>query len=330
MEFKKNKNEPLLVVSNLKIWYPIRKFLSIVGYVKAVDGVSFSVKRGEIFSIVGESGCGKTTLGKGILRLVEPTHGKIFFEGRDITHIRGKELREYRRMTGMVQQDPYGAMPPFMSIKTILEEPLRIHKVPKEERNEKVIKALEEVKLVPPEDFLNKYPHMLSGGQLQRVAIARAFILDPKLVVADEPVSMLDASVRVETLLLFKELQKKHGVSVIYITHDFSTTKYFSDRVGVMYAGHLVEVGQAKEVINNPKHPYTSHLIKVIPDPDPQNRFVLKKTLPGEPPSLVNPPKGCRLWPRCPYAMDICKRKEPPFIEVSPNHFVKCWLYVHK
>jgi len=330
MEFKENKNKSLLVVSDLKIWYPIRKFLSIVGYVKAVDGVSFSVKRGEIFSIVGESGCGKTTLGKGILRLVEPTHGKIFFEGKDVTHIKGKKLREYRRMTGIVQQDPYGAMPPFMSIKTILEEPLRIHKVPKEERNEKIIKALEEVKLVPPEDFLNKYPHMLSGGQLQRVAIARAFILDPKLVVADEPVSMLDASVRVETLLLFKDLQKKHGVSVIYITHDFSTTKYFSNRVGVMYAGHLVEVGLAKEVINNPKHPYTSHLIKVIPDPDPQNRFVLKKTLPGEPPSLVNPPKGCRLWPRCPYAMDICKQKEPPFIEVSPNHFVKCWLYARK
>jgi len=322
--------ENLLEVKDLRIWYPIRKFLSIVGYVKAVDGVSFIVKRGEIFGIVGESGCGKTTLGKGILRLLKPTSGYIYFEGRDVVHIKGKALKWYRRVTGIVQQDPYGAMPPFMSIKTILEEPLKIHGVPKEERFERVVKALEEVKLTPPEDFLNKYPHMLSGGQLQRVAIARAFILRPKLVVADEPVSMLDASVRVETLILFKELQKKHKVSVIYITHDFSTAKYFSDRISVMYAGHIVELGPARKIISDPKHPYTSHLIKVIPDPDPKNRFVFKETLPGEPPSLANPPPGCRLSPRCPYVMNICKEKEPPMIRISQEHYVKCWLYARK
>jgi len=322
--------ENLLEVKDLRIWYPIRKFLSIVGYVKAVDGVSFVVKRGEIFGVVGESGCGKTTLGKGILRLLKPTGGHIYFEGKDIVHIKGKALKWYRRVTGIVQQDPYGAMPPFMSVKTILEEPLRIHGVPKEERKKRVIKALEEVKLTPPEDFLNKYPHMLSGGQLQRVAIARAFILKPKLVVADEPVSMLDASVRVETLMLFKELQKKHKVSVIYITHDFSTAKYFSDRISVMYAGHIVEIGPAREVINRPKHPYTAHLIKVIPDPNPENRFTFKETLPGEPPSLANPPPGCRLSPRCPYVMDICTRKEPPMIKILQNHYVKCWLYAHR
>ncbi|MET1160379.1 MAG: ABC transporter ATP-binding protein [Thermoprotei archaeon] len=327
---EERSEEPLLVVKDLRIWYPIRKFLSIIGYVKAVDGVSFEVKRGEIFGVVGESGCGKTTLGKGILRLVEPTSGHIYFEGQDITHIKGKKLKWYRRVTGIVQQDPYGAMPPFMTIKTILEEPLKIHGVPKKERMERILQALEEVKLTPPEDYINKYPHMLSGGQLQRVAIARAFILRPKLVVADEPVSMLDASVRVETLTLFKELQRKYRISVIYITHDFSTAKYFSDRIAVMYAGHIVELGPARDVIYKPKHPYAQHLIKVIPDPDPQNRFVFKETLPGEPPSLVNPPPGCRLAPRCPHVMDICKTKEPPMVEVEPNHYVKCWLYVKR
>jgi len=327
---EQRESSTLLAVKDLRIWYPIRKFLSIVGYVKAVDGVTFEIRKGEIFGIVGESGCGKTTLGKGILRLLEPTSGHIYFESKDITHIKGRSLKWYRRVTGIVQQDPYGAMPPFMSIKTILEEPLKIHGVPKKERLERVISALEDVRLTPPEDFLNKYPHMLSGGQLQRVAIARAFILKPKLVVADEPVSMLDASVRVETLTLFKDLQRKYGVSIVYITHDFSTAKYFSDRIAVMYAGHMVELGAARDVIYKPQHPYTKHLIKVIPDPDPQNRFVFKETLPGEPPSLANPPPGCRLAPRCPYVIDICKQKEPPMVEVASEHYVKCWLYARK
>lgn len=320
----------LLLTKDLKVWHPIRKFLTVTGYVRAVDGVTISVKRGEIYAIVGESGCGKTTLGKAILRLVKPTGGEIFYRNKDVSKLNEKLLKWYRREVAMVQQDPYGAMPSFMTIKRILEEPLIIHKYNEKPKLERVIESLEEVRLTPPEDYMNKYPHMLSGGQLQRVAIARALILRPKLVVADEPVSMLDASVRIEILTLFKDLQRKYDLSIIYITHDFSTAKYFSNRIAVMYAGQVVEVGSASEVIEVPKHPYTIALIDVIPDPDPSNRLKVKKTLHGEPPNLIKPPDGCRLHPRCPYVMEICRTKEPPMIEVRPEHYVKCWLYASK
>ncbi|MEM1803972.1 MAG: ABC transporter ATP-binding protein, partial [Desulfurococcaceae archaeon] len=240
---------------------------------------------------------------------------------------RGKIVREwYSRQVGFVQQDPYGAMPPFMNIRTILEEPMRIHKVSPEERRKRVVEVLHEVGLTPPEDFLVKYPHMLSGGQLQRVAIARALVMYPKLLIADEPVSMLDASVRIEILTLFRELQRKYKSATIYITHDFATAKYFSDRIAVMYAGQIVEVGSSKDVINSPMHPYTKALIEVLPDPDPQNRFTIKKTLPGEPPNLMNPPPGCRLSPRCPYAFDKCHKQEPPLFDTK-GRLVKCWLF---
>jgi peptide/nickel transport system ATP-binding protein len=327
-ETPQEEREELLVVKDLRVWHPVRKLFTTVGYIRAVDGVSFSVPRGKIVAIVGESGCGKTTLARAIMGLVPVTSGSILFEGKDITKLPRTVVRRwYTRQVGLVQQDPYAAMPPFMNIKTILEEPMKIHKVPKEERMKRIINMLTEVGLTPPEDFLYKYPHMLSGGQLQRVAIARALILYPKLVLADEPVSMLDASVRIEILSMFKELQEKYKTSVLYITHDFATAKYFSSEIMVMYAGQIVEIGDTRDVIRAPKHPYTEALISVLPDPDPQNRFTLKKTLPGEPPNLMRPPPGCRLSPRCPYVMERCKTQEPPLLELPGNRKVKCWLY---
>jgi peptide/nickel transport system ATP-binding protein len=327
-ETPQEEREELLVVKDLRVWHPVRKLFTTVGYIRAVDGVSFSVPRGKIVAIVGESGCGKTTLARAIMGLVPVTSGSIIFEGKDITKLPRTVVRRwYTRQVGLVQQDPYAAMPPFMNIKTILEEPMKIHKVPKEERMKRIINMLTEVGLTPPEDFLYKYPHMLSGGQLQRVAIARALILYPKLVLADEPVSMLDASVRIEILSMFKELQEKYKTSVLYITHDFATAKYFSSEIMVMYAGQIVEIGDTRDVIRAPKHPYTEALINVLPDPDPQNRFTLKKTLPGEPPNLMRPPPGCRLSPRCPYVMERCKTQEPPLFELPGNRKVKCWLY---
>jgi oligopeptide/dipeptide ABC transporter, ATP-binding protein, C-terminal domain len=321
--------EVLLRVENLSKWFEIRRgLLAQPLTLRAVDGVSFQLAKGEAISLVGESGSGKTTLGKTLLRLYEPTSGRIEFKGRDVTKLEDEDLLWYKRETGLVQQDPYGAMPSFMTIYRILEEPLIIHKVgTKEERSERIFKALEEVRLTPVEDFAFKYPHMLSGGQLQRVAIARALILRPSFVVADEPVSMLDASVRVEILTLMRELQEKMGISFVYITHDLSTTRYFSERIFIMYAGHLIEQAPSKELVREPLHPYSQALINAIPDPDPENRKMLRKVPPGEPPSLINPPLGCRFHPRCPYAMDVCRKQEPPEVEVRSGHVVKCWLY---
>lgn len=320
----------LLSVRDLRKWHELRK--GIFGgkdYVKAVDYVSFDLNRGEAISLVGESGSGKTTLGKTILRLYEPTGGKITFDGIDLTNPDSKSLMWYRRETGLVQQDPFGALPPFMNIRRILEEPLIIHKIKDSlERVERIHKALEEVRLVPVEDFIDKYPHMLSGGQQQRLVIARATILKPKLIIADEPVSMLDASVRVEILTLLRKLQKKHDLSVIYITHDLSTTRYFSEWIYIMYAGKIVEKAKTKELLKNPLHPYTKALLNATPDPDSENRFRLRDVPPGEPPSLVFPPKGCRFHPRCIRAKEgLCNKKEPPEIEIEENHSVKCWLY---
>jgi len=320
----------LLKLENLKKWFELRKgFLANPVFVKAVDGVSFSLGKGEAISLVGESGSGKTTLGKTILRLYGPTEGKIFFKDNDITLTESKKLMWYRRETSIIEQDPYGALPSFYSIYRILEEPLIIHKFGNsEERRKRIKEVLEDVRLSPIEDFAPKYPHMLSGGQLQRVAIARALTLNPELVVADEPVSMLDASVRIEILNLLSELQKNFGISFIYITHDLTTTKYFSERLFIMYAGKIVESGNMLEVIHNPLHPYTTALLKAIPDPDSENRKILRDVPPGEPPNLVNPPTGCRFHPRCPYKMDICVKEEPEMYEPEHEQFVLCWLYV--
>lgn len=324
-------SEQLLRVENLKKYFEVRR--GIFGrrrfYVRAVDGVDLTLTKGEAVSIVGESGCGKTTLGKTILRLYEPTDGRIIFEGKDITHLGWKELKWYRRETGLVQQDPFGELPPFMTVKRILEEPLIIHGFKdKREREERIYKVLEWVRLTPVEDFINKYPHMLSGGQQQRLVIARSIILEPKLIVADEPVSMLDASVRVEILKLLQELQRSYDLSVIYITHDLSTTRYFSERIFIMYAAHIVESAGTREILRNPMHPYTKALLNVIPDPDPSNRFTIKEVPTGEPPNLIDPPPGCRFHPRCSSVVKgLCEVKEPPMIEVDKGHYVKCWLY---
>jgi peptide/nickel transport system ATP-binding protein len=324
-------SDTLLYVENLKKYFEVRR--GLFGrrrlYVKAVDGVDLTLRKGEAVSIVGESGCGKTTLGKTILRLYEPTDGKIIFDGKDITNLGWKELKWYRRETGLVQQDPFGALPPFMTVKRILEEPLIIHGLKsRKEREERIYKVLERVRLTPIEDFINKYPHMLSGGQQQRLVIARSIILEPKLIVADEPVSMLDASVRIEILKLLEELQKTYNLSIMYITHDLSTTRYFSERIYIMYAAHIVENADTREILRNPLHPYTRALLSVIPDPDSANRFIIRNVPAGEPPNLINPPPGCRFHPRCPdIKKGLCDLKEPPTFEVGKGHYVRCWLY---
>lgn len=323
-------NISLLNIEGLRKYFEVRRgFFGKREYIRAVDGVSLTLNKGEAISIVGESGCGKTTLGKTILRLYEPTDGRIVFDSKDVTHLSWKELKWYRRETGLVQQDPFGALPSFMTVKKILEEPLIIHGVKdRRERDERVYKALEQVRLTPVEDFIGKYPHMLSGGQQQRLVIARAIILEPKLIIADEPVSMLDASVRIEILKLLQKLQKDYELGIIYITHDLSTTRYFSEEICIMYAGHMVESAETKGILANPMHPYTKALLNVIPDPDPSNRFIIKKVPAGEPPNLLNPPMGCRFNPRCENMMKgICDVKEPPVIEIDGNHYVKCWLY---
>lgn len=320
-----SSNEELLRVENLRKWFELRRgIFANPLHVKAVDGVNFELKKGEAISLVGESGSGKTTLGKTILRLYEPTEGKIVFKDRDIAELDSRDLLWYRRETALIEQDPFGALPSFFSIYRILEEPLIIHKIGnKEERLKRVHEALEEVRLTPIEDFAPKYPHMLSGGQLQRVAVARALTLRPELVIADEPVSMLDASVRIEILTLLRELQEKMKISFIYVTHDLATTKYFSERLFIMYAGKVVESGDIRDVILNPLHPYTQALLKAIPDPDPENRKILRDIPPGEPPNLINPPVGCRFHPRCPYATDRCEKEEPLLTEIS-DRMVAC------
>lgn len=321
-------NNELLRVENLKVWFEIRKgFLSHPMYVRAVEDVNFSLNKGESISLVGESGSGKTTLGKTILRLYKPTNGKIIFENKDITDVDSNNIKWYRQETGLVQQDPFGALPPHFTIYRILEEPLLIHNIgDKSERKDLIFKALEEVRLTPVEDFIYKYPHMLSGGQMQRVVIARALITKPKLVIADEPVSMLDVSVRVEILELLRNLQEKYNSSLIYITHDLATVRMFTHWIFTMYAGGIVEKALTKDLLANPLHPYTKALLSAIPEPDPENRKVIREVPPGEPPDLINPPSGCRFAPRCSSRMNICN-EVPPEIELEKNHWVRCWLY---
>jgi peptide/nickel transport system ATP-binding protein len=325
--------ETLLSIRDLHVWYELRRFgFGHAGYVKAVDGVSFDLAEGETVAVVGESGCGKSSLMKTILALNIPTRGELIFEGKNLADLKGNALRDYRFDIGYVQQDPYGALPPFMNIQQILEEPLIISGVKnKQERLDRIRNTMSEVKLHPADDYLTKFPHMLSGGQQQRVVIARAMILNPKLIVADEPVSMLDASVRVEILKILSALQEKYHLSVIYITHDLSTVKYFSARIFVMYAGNLIEKADTRRLLDNPLHPYTTALLAATSDPDARNADSYKEVPPGEPPSLVNPPMGCRFHPRCAKVIPgLCDEKEPLDFEPEPGHFVACWLYEPK
>lgn len=321
--------ERLVTLTGLTKWFEfggglLRRPL----HVQAVDGVTLTIHRNETFALVGESGSGKTTLGRTILRLIEPTSGEIQFDGKVVTHSTQRQLKWLRRKAQMISQDPYSSMNPTFSITKVLEEPLTIHKFGnRAERWEKVLSALESVHLTPPELFAKKYPHMLSGGQRQRVVVARAVILDPEFIVADEPVSMLDASVKVSILRLLREIQDNLNVGFLHITHDLAMAHHFAERIGIMYAGKLVEIGPRDGLLEEPLHPYTQALIEAIPDPDPANRFRERPALPGEPPSLVNPPTGCRFHPRCPIAKEgLCDVEEPLLRELRPGHFAACHL----
>ena len=326
-------NKPLVEVFNLKKYFLVRRsILDVIKrksqkYLKAVDGVSFKILKGEIFCLAGESGCGKTTTGRTILRLIEPTAGKILFNRENILEYDENRIKAFRRRAQIIFQDPYESVNPRMTIYDIVEEPLRIHKIGnKEERMEMVHKMLEEVELKPPESFLYRFPHELSGGQRQRVAIARALILNPLFIVADEPVSMLDMSIRAEILNLMLSLKDRHNLTYLFITHDLAVAKYICDRIAIMYLGKIVELGDIEEVIDNPLHPYTRALISAVPVPDPREK-IGEIPIKGEVTSPIDLPKGCRFRPRCLYVKDICKKKEPELTEVSKNHYVACHLY---
>lgn len=325
-----SNDDVLLSIQDLSVWFELRRFgFGHAGYVHAVDGVSFDLHGSEAIAVVGESGCGKSSLMKTILGINKPTKGKILIDGVSLAEMDKAELKKYRSTVGYIQQDPYGAMAPFMNVRRLLEEPMIINTSKnKEERLKRIEQALTEVKVTPVSDFLPKFPHMLSGGQQQRMVIARAMMLDPRLIVADEPVSMLDASVRVEILKLLRNLQRKYKLAVIYITHDLSTVRYFSERIFVMYAGQIVEKAPVDLLLNNASHPYTLSLLAATSDPDANNALTYKEVPAGEPPSLVTPPRGCRFHPRCPKFMaGLCDVEEPPEFELAKDHLVKCWLY---
>ncbi|MSQ21992.1 MAG: ABC transporter ATP-binding protein [Dehalococcoidia bacterium] len=316
----------LLAAEDVVVEFQARKGLLGSVRVRALDGASIQLEKGETLAIVGESGSGKTTLARVCLRLQEPTRGKVSFDGQDITHWTARRLQQFRRRAQGIFQDPFSSLDTNMTVGQIVEEPLVIHGL-RDGRQDKVYKALEDVKLTPPDEMAAKFPHMLSGGQRQRVAIARALVLQPELVVADEPVSMVDASSRAEILYLLRELQERHGTAFLYITHDIATAYHFSQRIAVMYLGRIVETGGTREVIGNPLHPYTQALLKAVPEPDPDNRLRRRAVVDGEPPSPAHPPSGCHFHPRCPYAFERCPVADPQLQEVRPGHRVACHLW---
>ncbi len=323
----------LLEVKDLKKYFPVAKtFIERLltreeRYVKAVDGISFGMEEGEVFSLVGESGSGKTTTGKLVLRLLDPTAGQIVFQGKDITHLSQKELRPLRKHMQIIYQDPYASLNPRMRVGEAIMDPLLIHKIAEgKEAKEMVLEMLEKVGLTPPEVFYESYPAYLSGGQRQRVAIARAMITRPKLVVADEPVSMIDVSLRASILDLMMDLRKEFGVAYLFITHDLAVAKYISDRIAIMYLGKIMEMGKTRDLFREPLHPYTKALLSAIPVPTPgksRERIKLK----GEIPSAIDIPSGCRFHTRCPMRFEPCDKEEPKLKEVRPEHFVACHLY---
>ncbi|MGE7022566.1 dipeptide ABC transporter ATP-binding protein [Solibacillus cecembensis] len=317
----------LLKVNNLKKYFPIRTgmFARVTGHVKAVDDVSFEVYEGETLGIVGESGCGKSTTGRTIMRLTEPTEGKIEFDGTDLTDLSNEDMRKIRREIQMVFQDPYASLNPRHTIEKILEEPLIVHGMGDgAERKKKVMEYLKIVGL--SEYHAKRYPHQFSGGQRQRVGIARALMTNPKLIIADEPVSALDVSIQAQVLNLMKQLQEDLKLTYIFIAHDLGVVRHISDRVGVMYLGRMVELATSESLYDKPLHPYTQALLSAVPIPDPEFQGD-QMLLTGDIPSPSNPPSGCTFHTRCPFATEECKQKAPNLREIKPGHSVACHLY---
>jgi oligopeptide/dipeptide ABC transporter ATP-binding protein len=321
--------DPLVEVRDLSVHFSVAAGFFRSRVVRAVDGVSLSIHRGETVALVGESGSGKTTLGRALLRLVRPAAGTVRFAGVDIAGLQGETLKQLRRRAQAVFQDPYASISPFMDVRTIVEEPLEVHGVrARAGRSESVLHALESVRLTPASDVAMKHPHTLSGGQRQRVCIARAIVLGPELVVADEPVSMVDASNRVEILRLLRDLQAEKGIAFLYITHDLASARQVAKRIAVMYLGTLVEEGPAGAVIDTPAHPYARALLAAVPEPDPANRHRMRDVIPGEPPRADAVPPGCPFHPRCPKFMKgRCDVERPIPREIDPGHRVACFLY---
>ena len=319
--------DKILEVKNLKKYFPVESKVRVEPKsVKAVDDVSFDVYRNETLSIVGESGCGKSTSGRCLIGLNKPTSGEVIYNGKNIVGISDKEQRVLCKDMQMIFQDPYSSLNPRMTIGSILEEPLIIHKIckTKEERMQRVLDMLEKVGM--RRDHYYRYPHEFSGGQRQRIGIARALILEPKLVVCDEPVSALDVSIQSQVLNLLAEVKKEMNITYVFISHNMSVVRYISDRVGVMYLGHLVELAGTEELYNNPLHPYTQALLSTVPEPDPhvkREQIMLK----GDIPSPLNPPSGCIFHNRCPYNEPICQDQMPPLVEIKPGHFVACYRH---
>lgn len=319
----------LIEVKNLKKYFPVRRFLLAKDYVRAVDDVSFFIREGETFGVVGESGSGKTTLARTMLRLIEPTSGAVYFDGKNVYELKGKELLEFRRKAQMVFQDPFSSLDPRMTIFDIIMEGPLAHGMKIDNPEEFVVSLLEKVGL--KREHVYRYPHEFSGGQRQRIAIARALALQPKFVVLDEPTSALDVSVQAQILELLKDLQKKHNLTYMFISHDLAVVKYMSNRIAVMYLGKIVEIAGSEELFEKPLHPYTRMLLAAIPIPDPiLAKKKIRETVFGEPPSPMHIPPGCRFHNRCIYATPLCMYKEPPLVEVEKNHWVACWLYVRE
>ena len=319
--------ETLVEVNNMQMWFPITQgivFQRTVGHVKAVDGVSFTVKKGETLGLVGESGCGKSTTGRAILQLYRPTAGTVRFENQNLGDLHGESLRRMRRKMQIIFQDPYASLNPRMTVGDIISEPLAVHNLATSgDRRERVRELLKTVGLNP--NFANRYPHEFSGGQRQRIGIARALAVQPSFIVADEPISALDVSIRAQVINLMEDLQEQFRLTYLFIAHDLSVVRHISDRIGVMYLGKVVELAERDALYTNPLHPYTVALLSAVPLPDPVLESKRKRIiLEGDVPSPINPPSGCHFRTRCPLAIEKCK-EEPPFAEAKPNHFVACW-----
>jgi oligopeptide transport system ATP-binding protein len=323
--------EKLLEVQELKMHFPITRgiiFQRQVGAIKAVDGLDFTLYRGETLGLVGESGCGKSTTGRAILQLHRPTDGAVVFEGKDLTKTKGEELRKMRRRMQMIFQDPYASLNPRMTVGSIIGEPLEVHGIGsgRKDRQERVQELLKTVGLNPY--FVNRYPHEFSGGQRQRIGIARALAVNPAFIVCDEPISALDVSIQAQIINLLEDLQDELGLTYLFIAHDLSVVRHISDRIAVMYLGKIVELADRDELYANPKHPYTQALLSAVPIPDPQiegqrRRIILE----GDVPSPANPPKGCNFSTRCPRVMDVCRTQDPPFKDYGNGHYAACYLY---